>query len=170
MKLFHAGQAGVFDAPVYKVDLSEPYLQVGGMEYEIKSWQHLLEHDERIVKLAKETDDLLKKWDEERPTKDMVESREIGIKEKKQRIAEMKPATTHDWYEMCCDKTLSNLGAGVIPGGVVSSSGFGDGGYSACFATNDAGEIVSVEINFIEAEEEGGDDDDDYEEEEEEVE
>src|SRR5262249_45854576 len=35
---------------------------------------------------------------------------------------------TDPWYSLCCDITLSDHGAGVIPHGVVSSSGWGDGG------------------------------------------
>lgn len=55
-----------------------------------------------------------------------------------------------EWYQMCCDVTLSEdgVGAGVIPYGVVSSSGFGDGGYECFFAEND-GKVVSAMIVFI---------------------
>lgn len=35
------------------------------------------------------------------------------------------------WYLECCDKTLSQTMAGTLPGGVVASSGFGDGVYAA---------------------------------------
>jgi hypothetical protein len=35
------------------------------------------------------------------------------------------------WYEANCRVTLGDVGAGVIPGGAVSSSGYGDGGYTA---------------------------------------
>lgn len=36
------------------------------------------------------------------------------------------------WYMRCCHLTLTKLAAGVLPYGVVSSSGFGDGSYD-CF-------------------------------------
>lgn len=53
------------------------------------------------------------------------------------------------WYSACCDLTLSPLQAGVIPYGVVSSSGFGDGGYDCRYWTTSAGHIVKAEIIFI---------------------
>lgn len=53
------------------------------------------------------------------------------------------------WYSSCCDLTLTDLGAGVINGGVVSSSGFGDGGYVAFVARNSEGKVVGVQIVFI---------------------
>ena len=52
------------------------------------------------------------------------------------------------WYNMCCDITLGDLGAGVIPFGVVSSSGFGDGSYD-CFTRKKDGKTVAVKIIFI---------------------
>lgn len=56
------------------------------------------------------------------------------------------------WYCMCCDRTLNSPGAGVIPFGVVSSSGFGDGSYR-CFVREENDEIVAVKIIFITGEE-----------------
>lgn len=53
------------------------------------------------------------------------------------------------WYSSCCDQTLGELGAGVINGGVVSSSGFGDGGYEAFIAKNAEGKVIAVQIVFI---------------------
>lgn len=50
------------------------------------------------------------------------------------------------WYSMCCDMTLSRR-AGVIPFGVVSSSGFGDGSY-VCEVGRKDGEISLIEIDF----------------------
>lgn len=52
------------------------------------------------------------------------------------------------WYSYCCDMTLSERGAGVINGGVVSSSGFGDGGYEA-FIVRKTDKIAAVKIVFI---------------------
>lgn len=58
------------------------------------------------------------------------------------------------WYLSCCDKTLRKDQAGVIPGGVVSSSGYGDGSYDCYYITNKENEIVGVSIIFIEDNEE----------------
>lgn len=68
------------------------------------------------------------------------------------------------WYDLCCQTTLSKPhSAGVVPGGVVSSSGFGDGGYTCEIAKNDDGQIVGVKITFICQEDfENDDSDEDY--------
>ena len=53
------------------------------------------------------------------------------------------------WYDRCCELTLSPTQAGVLPFGAVSSSGFGDGGYSCLYYTNDTDEILRAEIVII---------------------
>ena len=54
------------------------------------------------------------------------------------------------WYSHCCDITLSPLGAGVLPFGAVSRSGFGDGGYAAYHHVDQDGKTDAVFIVFIE--------------------
>ena len=67
------------------------------------------------------------------------------------------------WYDMCCKITLADKGAGVIEGGVVSSSGFGDGGYD-CYSLKDKqGKIVAIKVVFIGEEEEEEDNEEDQE-------
>ena len=51
------------------------------------------------------------------------------------------------WYRMCCERTL-NSPAGVIPHGVVSSSGWGDGAYDVKVSKLD-GKVNHIEIIFI---------------------
>ena len=58
------------------------------------------------------------------------------------------------FYGICCNLTLSNEQAGVLLGGVVSSSGYGDGGYTCSYLRDENGEIVSIRITFIRDEEE----------------
>lgn len=78
------------------------------------------------------------------------------LKEIKQRIARYEANPIHeniiertrDWYEICCDKSLSNVGAGVIRNGVVSSSGYGDGGYDVFTIANSDGLIVGIKLRF----------------------
>lgn len=53
------------------------------------------------------------------------------------------------WYSHCCNITLSRTQSGVMPYGVVSSSGFGDGGYDCHYWATAAGHIVKAEIVFI---------------------
>lgn len=53
------------------------------------------------------------------------------------------------WYSICCDRTLSDQSWGTIPYGAVSSSGFGDGGYTGYKYLNSKGEVVGIKIVFI---------------------
>jgi len=53
------------------------------------------------------------------------------------------------WYDNACETTLSALGAGVLDGGVVSSSGFGDGAYDCYVSRDNSGQIVGVKVVFI---------------------
>jgi hypothetical protein len=62
-----------------------------------------------------------------------------------------------DFYEIrseeigeICNSTYEGINTGICKGGCVSSSGFGDGNYSAYIATNKDGEIISICIEFIE--------------------
>ena len=57
------------------------------------------------------------------------------------------------WYDRCCEITLSRTQAGVLPYGAVTSSGFGDGSYYCYYFTNETGEILRAEIEFITEEE-----------------
>lgn len=52
------------------------------------------------------------------------------------------------WYAFNCDLTLSKIGAGIVPYGAVSASGYGDGGYE-CLIQKQGNEIVAVKIIFI---------------------
>jgi hypothetical protein len=54
---------------------------------------------------------------------------------------------SHNWYGMCCDATYDK--AGIIPFGVVSESGFGDGLYTAYVKRNSKHQAVAVKIVFI---------------------
>lgn len=53
------------------------------------------------------------------------------------------------FYDKCCRLTLAKSGAGVLPFGVVSSSGFGDGGYEATIRRDAAGLCYRISIEFI---------------------
>lgn len=58
-----------------------------------------------------------------------------------------------NWYNVCCDITLYSGktqagGAGVLPYGVVSSSGFGDGGYNCYVKKDDDGKVVAICIDY----------------------
>lgn len=58
----------------------------------------------------------------------------------------------NSWYYKCCLKTGCGdptLNAGVITGGVVSSSGYGDGTYRCQVALDTNKEIIGAKIIFI---------------------
>lgn len=76
--------------------------------------------------------------------KHQLETGKISYINPDRKICEDKP-----WYSICCDRTLGDEGAGVIPFGFVSSSGYGDGEYIGMYGENEKGEIVSVLIHFI---------------------
>ncbi len=64
-----------------------------------------------------------------------------------------------DWYDAICNLTLSRAQYGTKDEKcVVSSSGYGDGGYTCYIARNDKHEVIALMIEFI------TDDNDDYEE------
>lgn len=52
-----------------------------------------------------------------------------------------------NFYGRCCEQTVDV--AGVVPGGVVSRSGHGDGCYLCFTARNEAGECIGVKIVFM---------------------
>ena len=64
------------------------------------------------------------------------------------------------WYEKMCKFTLEGKHWGSYETGVVSSSGYGDGGYPLDIVRDNSGNIVGMKITFIEDEEEAEDDDD----------
>lgn len=55
----------------------------------------------------------------------------------------------NSWYRQCCNRTIGEDSAGVIEGGVVSSSGYGDGSYVCATLTDEHGEIIGIMITFI---------------------
>ena len=71
-----------------------------------------------------------------------------------QRMCPDKKVCADDpWYSFCCDRTLSQQHAGVIPFGAVSSSGFGDGGYTCYYHEDISGQADAIKIIFINDEE-----------------
>lgn len=64
------------------------------------------------------------------------------------------------FYDRCCNLTLHGLDAGTVDFGVVSSSGFGDGGYGFEIVKEDE-EVIAIKVIFIGEEEEDYEDNDD---------
>ena len=66
-----------------------------------------------------------------------------------------RPHVDDDWYDRVCDITLAKESAGTIDElGLVSSSGYGDGGYACYIARERNGYIVAIRIEYITEEEE----------------
>lgn len=63
------------------------------------------------------------------------------------------PKPAYDWgdvmYNHCCALTLSERMAGVLPCGAVSSSGYGDGAYTAVVHRNQAGMADCAVLLFL---------------------
>jgi hypothetical protein len=60
-----------------------------------------------------------------------------------------KPVVPDDpWYSLCCEQTLGEMQAGVIPFGAVSSAGVGDGAYEWDLLQA-GGQAVALRIVFI---------------------
>lgn len=91
-----------------------------------------------------------------------VDSGQVGIfdKESYRNDSLIKGTTGHKfatldgpagdrWYSACCDITLSRMHAGILEGGVVSESGYGDGSYNCYIKKNKDGEIIAVKLVFI---------------------
>lgn len=85
-----------------------------------------------------------------------VDSGQGGIFDKKQYLG----GENELFYDSCCNITLEGLGAGTLEFGVVSSSGYGDGGYGYEIFTKDS-KIIAIKVIFI------GDDEEDEDENEE---
>tara|TARA_Y100000310_G_C20561702_1_gene753399 strand:+ start:296 stop:850 length:555 start_codon:yes stop_codon:yes gene_type:complete len=72
-----------------------------------------------------------------------------SIVEGVERIYEEAPICEDEpWYSICCDRTLSKQGAGIIPYGAVSSSGFGDGGHRCYTLKDHDGIVYAIKIDF----------------------
>ena len=81
---------------------------------------------------------------------DLAHYRQDRIAEAVHRLMQEQICPNEPWYSLCCDRTFgSEMGAGIIPYGAVSSSGIGDGAYR-CFTRKDrCGYITGVRIVFI---------------------
>lgn len=85
--------------------------------------------------------------------------------------ADLIPATREGCNNPVWDNWYSSLykdesKAKVIEGGVVSSSGYGDGGYDSYLITDAHGEVIAIKIEFITDDEDYDEDTEDWDEEE----
>lgn len=134
-----SGQAGFFDEAYYGVDYSEDYLQTGREEHNSKQSKRLTAGRIELLetRIAIEQDEKKKK------------QLQLELSALKELDSMDEPKPTRDFYDICCDMTLSDMGAGVLNNGAVSSSGYGDGGYY-CYAQYDENnKIVAAKIVFI---------------------
>ena len=59
-----------------------------------------------------------------------------------------------EWYRACCNITLTGDNWGVLPNGVVSSSGYGDGSYDVFGMKDENDEYIAFSVVFIDEDEE----------------
>jgi hypothetical protein len=164
-----SGQAGIFDDSQFKNDMSKEHnLTCDKKDKEEDKWR--LEHD-----ISMDSSSLLEYLMKENKTKDdegMIEfyQRHIANNRKKlenfdehwenlrARTKKLYPEhfdkKSKEFYEVCCAKTLSYIGAGTVEYGVVASSGYGDGGYNAYVIRNTKNKVVAIKIVFISMNEE----------------
>jgi hypothetical protein len=135
-----SGQAGIFDDKLYLSNMKTPHLLTGGKEYHRKQYEFRLEELQSLDRTSTEND--------------LIDRRIDQVIAHLTEYDEASPGSSVDFYDVCCDKTLSNLGAGTVEYGAVSSSGFGDGSYSAYAAYTDDGKVCEIYIDFITDEDE----------------
>jgi len=146
-----AGMAGVFDEDLFKTKLKTPVKLTGRKEYDRKRWEHLVKEAESL----KDDSNFLVKGLFNRRHEEAVER----LKE-----FDAEPAKiSSDFYDVCCSLTFSNVGAGTLEYGAVSSSGFGDGSYAAYARKTITGEVAEIKIVFMD--DEKSDEEFDYEDE-----
>jgi hypothetical protein len=62
------------------------------------------------------------------------------------------------FYGKCCAASSSNKRFGIVDKrGIVTTSGYGDGGYPCYLSYNDKGEVIGVIVTFIDDDEESDD-------------
>jgi len=83
---------------------------------------------------------------------DFSHYRDDKVVEGAYRLTKSSIGADDEWYGLCCDRTLSFYKWGIIPYGVVSSSGCGDGSYDAYAVKNAAGDAIAIKIVFIRVE------------------
>lgn len=143
-----AGMAGIFDDKFYKKNYKVDYLQVGNVEYNHDSFQHSRQANITMYEAQ------LYLCQQDPKKKELVPIYEQMLESAKELINNppgpdySKAEKTRDWYDICCDKSLSNIGAGVIRNGVVSSSGYGDGGFTTFAVYNQDGQVVGIKLRF----------------------
>jgi hypothetical protein len=166
-------ELGKFDVITGTVVLSDPCYEInGGCQQVIENilpgtWEcKILGWDGRVAELmARHSTNVGRnaKWTEG-PGKIGVDSGQAGIFDEahyrddavEDGVARIGPdviCPEEPWYSLCCDRSLnSKSGAGVIPFGVVSSSGYGDGEYSCYIQRDKKVQVIGIKIVFITAE------------------
>lgn len=149
-----SGQAGIFDDLYYNEPYSSNVTLLGGHNHELH-WidQHIAE-TEKVVAVF----DDINVYDIPSSVRDLVRIHKnhlTVLKRNKELLQAAPPKESKEWYDVCCALTLSDMCAGVLPEGrgVLSSSGYGDGGYTAYRLVNTSGEAVGVKIKFLDHQE-----------------
>lgn len=142
------GMAGIFDDILYQVDYAEDHLQTGRVEYRLK--QNLFETKWNIPHLEAQL--LISKSDK-------TKSQFIPVFQELLNDANAKLANpplpdysqakpTRNWLDICHDRASLDVEAGVMRNGVVSGSGYGDGGYKVFAVYNTDNKVVGIKLIF----------------------
>lgn len=144
-----SGQCGLFDASKYKRNYEQPYPLVGHLASYRHDWLFSQQRElaQRTKDLRKMTDEKLRLW-----SKEQMKQLRKNIKAVKANTfpwSKTVPDTTTDWYKICCDITKLDLSAGLVDGGVVSETGYGDGSYALYVAYDKHHNVIGARIKFI---------------------
>lgn len=82
----------------------------------------------------------------------------VSDKEDGSRSDQAKASKFEAFYDAVCNLTIDDKSFGVVEFGCVSSSGYGDGGYTCYLRRNSLGEAIEALIAFIEEDEEENED------------
>lgn len=136
-----SGCAGIFDDKLYNKNFSKKQALIGHQEYDQRR------HNYNRVITKKMYEDLLSALGN--APQEMKKHYQNMINIYKEDCV-YKPTLQFSkiWYEVVCDPTFSNIGAGAVRNGVVSRSGDGDGSYVAYAAHDKKGRVVGVKIKF----------------------
>lgn len=160
-----------FEVESGEVVVSDPCYGLGELTLEVKSgtWESEVEMREgRVGALRASTEVPFYSQYNEHVANIPVDSGQAGIFEigayRNDNLVEAEPKFWKEyqksckstpgeyWYAACCDaKLYGDNPYGEVPGGVVASSGYGDGVYSVEVVREDD-EIVAIKITFIEEE------------------
>lgn len=105
-----SGQAGIFDDSQFKNNMSKPHKLTGNAEYDTRNFTHSMGTDiELLGKIQEQFGDQMSSSLHVKFSCMMLDIAKEKMEWEEKYTKNIRSET--DFYEVCCDKTLSNLGA-----------------------------------------------------------